>query len=307
MSRGNWRFILAALGFLAAAAALWFALRPERPVQRGQYVEASYREYRPGGPACDPQRLNRLKSGEATNERQRCEEAAEEHRLKSDDLVQQTRSADAADALVSLTYSQSRMMLAGAIIGLLTLIAAGYAAWFAKRAAEAAEKGLGHAEGVSEAQLRAYLYPGIFKIEHLLGSSWRATVPLINGGNTPATDVKTHFVARLVPMPLKTADIWECRLSGIMYSAMGPKADRQLNAPIAISPEIEARIYKHELAVLAQFTVGYTTYTGKEVTEPASMAMCTGHDLTEKRMRIVTPKALQTIALRESQASGDKG
>ena len=298
--------MFAALGFIVAAAALWIALRPERPVRPGQYVEASYREYRPGGPACDPQRLNRMKGREAANERQRCGEAAEEHRLKRDDLVQQTRSADAADAQVNLTYSQSRMMLAGAIIGLLTLIAAGYAAWYAKRAAEAAEKGVRQAEDVSEAQLRAYLYPGLFKIEHLVGSSWRCFVPLINGGNTPATDVKTHFVAKVVPMPLKMADIWECSLSGIMYSALGPKAERQLNAPVVISPVVEAQILKHEKAVLAQFLIGYTTYAGRDVIEPGSAVIVTGHDLQDRRMRILTPRALEKLADIESEATDAK-
>lgn len=158
MLRGNRGFILAVIGFLAVATVIWTLLSPSYPIiPTSEHQKAEEGKYSPGSPACYPSRLNSLPGREAADERYRCEQGAEEHRLKSDDLVQQTRAADAAVANVRLTYQQSLMLLAGTIVGLLTLIAAFYAAWFAKRAAEAAEKGVRHAEDTSDAELRPWV------------------------------------------------------------------------------------------------------------------------------------------------------
>lgn len=158
MLRGYRSFVLAVVGFLAFAGALWTELRPTYPIiPTSEYQKAGNTKYSPGSPACYPSRLGALPDREAADEKYRCEQAADEYRLKNDDLVQQTRNADAAVALVGLTYNQSLMMLAGTIFGLLTLIAAFAAVLYAKRAADAAEKGLGVTKAVAAADLRAWV------------------------------------------------------------------------------------------------------------------------------------------------------
>jgi hypothetical protein len=123
---------------------LWFFLQPGEPNHpRYEGFEKQKSGYQPGGPGCDLSRLARLPipSREAAEERERCREAAEDYRLQANDLIQQTRSADAAQSVVALTYEQSRIALAGLILGLLTLAAAGAAAFYARRAAIETERG----------------------------------------------------------------------------------------------------------------------------------------------------------------------
>ena len=117
---------------------MWALMRPPFPsLPTSEYQKAVTGQYSPGSPYCYPSRLNTLPEGKVEDERYRCEQGAEENRLKSDDLVQQTRAATAAIALVDLTYRQTLMGLAATIFGLLTLIAAAFAAWYAKHAADA--------------------------------------------------------------------------------------------------------------------------------------------------------------------------
>lgn len=141
--RGFLVFIALALAFAALA---WVAMRPAFPsLPASQFKQAEETEYSPGNPRCYPSRLQGLPEREAADERYRCETQAEKHRQQSDNLVQQTRAANAADAVVRLTYGQSLMGLAGTIFGVLTLLAAAYAAWYARHAAKAAREGLDHA------------------------------------------------------------------------------------------------------------------------------------------------------------------
>ncbi|MEA3018035.1 MAG: hypothetical protein QOI38_2757 [Sphingomonadales bacterium] len=162
MLRGYRRFILAVVGILIAATAIWTYLKPAYPIiPTSEYQKAEDTEYSPGNPRCYPSRLDSLSDREAADERYRCEQVAEQHRLKSDDLVQQTRSAEAAVALVGLTYNQSLMLLAGTIFGLLTLVAAFAAVLYAKRAADAAADTLSHAKNTAARELRPWVSVGV--------------------------------------------------------------------------------------------------------------------------------------------------
>jgi hypothetical protein len=165
------RFVLGAVLVLELAALLYVYLVPARPLP-GHFQNAGYSEYRPGGSRCDPARLATLKERQALVERDRCQEAAEEYRLKSDDLTQQTRSADATEAIVELTYNQSRMMAVGTAIGFLTFIAAMFAVLYARSAAVEARRGASADEGqlrlarqVTEAELRPYLFIDRVEVE----------------------------------------------------------------------------------------------------------------------------------------------
>lgn len=165
MSESNRYLFAIIIGYLTIAVVSWVLLRPPPFELTGRQDQKAQRSaYSPGSPRCYPSRISSLPAGEASDERYRCEQAAEEYRLKSDDLVQQTRAADAAYAIVDLTYRQTLISLAAALVGLLTLGAAVYAAWYARRAAEETGRGAEAAEGsltlsrnVSKAELRPWI------------------------------------------------------------------------------------------------------------------------------------------------------
>lgn len=139
-------FVLAGIGLsLILGVVLW----PREPeLSRHERVEQQEPGYRPGGPDCSPARLPTIPASRGDRDkRQSCAEMAEEHRLKEDDLRQQNRSAEAAEAVMWLTYNQSRTLIVGTVVGGLTLLAAIAAAIFAgdaaretRRAAIAAEE-----------------------------------------------------------------------------------------------------------------------------------------------------------------------
>lgn len=141
MFKGERGFFVLVIIALVFAAAAWIVMRPAFPnLPTSEYKQAKETEYSPGSPRCYPSRIEGLPKREAMDERYRCETQAEKHRQQSDDLAQQTRAANAGEAIVDLTYRQTLMALAGTIFGLLTLLAAAYAAWYARRAAEAGHK-----------------------------------------------------------------------------------------------------------------------------------------------------------------------
>jgi hypothetical protein len=185
-------YVVGALPIAAAIAALGFVCL--RPLHLPQYQieKAPEHGYRPGGANCEPAQLDRLTGGNAANERARCAEAAEDHRLKQNDLVEETRSADANVALSVLTYRQTVILLLGSILGLLTLGAAIYAAWYAKRAAEAAEENLEHARHTA----RPYISSQFDKFRFDESSATaRFETKFKNTGNTPANQLLGNVVA----------------------------------------------------------------------------------------------------------------
>jgi hypothetical protein len=133
-------------------------------------------------------------------ERDRCQEAAEEHRLKANDLVQQTRSAEAAEAVVDLTYDQSRLMAAGTAIGFMTLVAAVFAVLYARDAAREAKRSSDAAEGqlresarVTAAELRPYLFIDRLEMETSNPEPFRqhrVTIVFKNFGKLPARSLR---------------------------------------------------------------------------------------------------------------------
>lgn len=193
MSKSVRGFLLAALGAFTAAVALWLFLAPTQPaLYTGNDSYQPQATYRPGGTACDPARLNRLKNQEAVNERHRCEEAAEEYRLKVDDLRQQTRAADAAQRSSQLAVDQTRLLLLGTLLGGLTLIAAFAAANFARRAAVAAENTLVHQKETGVHELRPYLHIEEmgFGNSDVLATRPDLILKIKNFGSTPGTNFR---------------------------------------------------------------------------------------------------------------------
>lgn len=195
MLKSNWRSIGAAIGCLIAAGILWAGLRPSEPVFSAyKNAEKQSPAYRAGGSQCDPMQLRRLSGTEAVTETNRCRESAEQHRLQSNDLIQQTRAADAAVAQAEIGYSQTLIVLCGTIIGFFTLAAAVLAALYAKKAAEAAEQSITHSRETSQKELKAYLAieGETVKREDSGRKPFNVFFCIKNVGATPANDVEVE-------------------------------------------------------------------------------------------------------------------
>lgn len=239
----RYRPLAAVVAALAACSvALWVLLEPRGP-NLARYEESGKKQadYHPGDSDCHPSRLARLRlpTREAEDQRERCAEAAEEYRLKTNDLVQQTRSADAAEAVVALTYDQSQIALASLILGVLTLVAASAAALYAsqaasetKRSADAAERAVEAAARANQINREAYMadqrpWLSVSYAPHS-GLEWTDShcffdiaFSLKNSGRTPA--LKAFVEIRLMPdsnlamFPKRQRDLSDEVLAGRSY------------------------------------------------------------------------------------------
>jgi hypothetical protein len=156
----KWGLVVGVLALAGVISTLlWIGLQPGQPnLPAYQYGERASAQYQAGGAGCDPRALSTIRDDrKAARQRKRCAEATEEHRLKSEDLVQQTRAADAAQAQAVTAYDIARMTLWGTVGGFLTLIAAGLAAFYAREAALAARDALGYERDRSAAELRPWV------------------------------------------------------------------------------------------------------------------------------------------------------
>lgn len=143
MPRGYWG-ILSALGVaLTGSLIIGWLIWPDPPaLQTYSYERARSTEYQAGGVDCAPEALASLgKGGNATRKRQYCAEEAENHRLQTNDLIQQTRAADAAEAQADLAVQAAWTAFFQTIGGFLTLVAAGAAAIYARDAAAETRRG----------------------------------------------------------------------------------------------------------------------------------------------------------------------
>ena len=216
MLRGNRGFIVAVIGCLIAALALYVVLKPAEPrLPRYQQSQAGKSHYHPGGSRCEPTVLAKLPIAKAARERDACEEAAEQHRLNGDDLIQQTRAADAASEGVVLNYTQTILALTGVIFGLFTLVAAAAAAWFAKRAADAAHNSLMQSRHESRAWVSLSVEPiRIARVGESLRFFYRVNAE--NKGGIVATNINlihmiVHRTENIGDTIAETVSRWESR------------------------------------------------------------------------------------------------
>lgn len=208
----HWRtgLLLAAIaGLLGAANWLWVGLQPREPnIAPYEALKAQAGDYQPGGSECSPAEIRRFPPDrEGARKRDSCADQAERHRLEQNDLVQQTRSADAAEEVVRLTYNQSLILLAGTIVGGLTLVAAVAAAWYARHAAQAARAQIELADKTAQRQLRAYVHVQPTRV-HWLEDGPAFTVPLENTGQTPVVSFRLGIADLLVIDYRKLGDLF---------------------------------------------------------------------------------------------------
>lgn len=152
MLRRNW-LLLAALVVLAGiTVAIGVVTWPLQSALKS-YGEADPRNdrYAAGGEQCQPKVLSAIgdrieRAGRATA----CAKEAEEYRQKTNDLIQQTRAADAAQSQTEIASQQLWTGWLQTLGGFLTLAAAVGAAIYARAAAKETKRSNDYLTGVNE-------------------------------------------------------------------------------------------------------------------------------------------------------------
>lgn len=247
----SYRDIIApAFGVGIAGAVLAWALYPEEPKLTGNIARQEQQPgYRAGGPDCLPSEIANLRGRKRARRTVTCQEAEEQYRLAANDLVQQRRAADAADASAVLTYQQTRIAAWGVFLGFVTMAAAIAAAWFARRAAVATEETVGLArdsvEGAdtalaiaernavaaarqvevnidtSQRRLRAYFHVTWVRVSDIRGFPLNIHMLCRNHGLTPATNI------------VHTSN-WHLSFQGKFVIGHGPIIGSDSNAPLRL-------------------------------------------------------------------------
>ncbi|MES2057075.1 MAG: hypothetical protein V4564_14160 [Pseudomonadota bacterium] len=169
-------------------------------LHRFHYENARNSNYSAGGTACDPKALSTLGDRARTlGQADTCAKEAEDHRLQTNDLIQQTRAADAAEAQAKLAYQAGWNALFQTVGGFLTLCAAVAAAIYArdaanqtKRGADAAERAITETQRIGEAQVRCYLRIASAEVK-LEEDIPIVRVTVANTGQTPALEAVFEY------------------------------------------------------------------------------------------------------------------
>jgi len=204
---GSNRNLIVTIGLVALVATIIaIATWPTEPtLQRYSYDRPDAKEYNAGGSQCEPAALAsirdqvvRLRTADA------CREKAEEDRHDRNDLVQQTRAADAAAAQAIAANEGLWMGWFQTIGGFITLAAAIAAAIYARDAAKHTEQ----ANVIAKSAHRAWMAPsGVNKAfltnctinDVPVDKSYGFTVDWLNSGGSPAVSVATAISYRICP------------------------------------------------------------------------------------------------------------
>lgn len=138
MPRGN-RSILTAIAVVSAFAVgiAWITFPQFPALDKLDYGEPRNEDYRPGGRECEPANLTAIRDIKVRLDRtEDCYAKAEEYRQSSDDLVQQTRAANAAEAQAKVASQGLWTAWFQTIGGFITLAAVIAAAAYARDAAQ---------------------------------------------------------------------------------------------------------------------------------------------------------------------------
>lgn len=155
----NWQVLSVIAAAMVVAALMLWLLQPKDPeLLLYKPDDAKTAGYQADATNCSPEALASIRNvRKRSAQRNDCADKAEDHRLKTDDLIQQTRAADAARAQAISAGYQSRLALWATVGGFLTLVAAGLAAAYARDAAKegkTANQIARHASEVSANSLR---------------------------------------------------------------------------------------------------------------------------------------------------------
>lgn len=187
------RFTFTIFAFTLGAVYLLNILYPVKPVLTGNtgYITKAS-NYHPGGSDCEKSHVDVLPIKNRRHQIEICKQANEEYRLQTNDLIQQRRSADAADAMAILSYRQTEIAAWGIALGFVTMAAAIAAAFYARHAAIETKRSGDIAMGSD----RAWLTADGIEIKQGVDPSGETKKLYVTGqfrnvGNSPALEVKT--------------------------------------------------------------------------------------------------------------------
>lgn len=269
----------AALGIAIAAvlSLTWLYILPEQPNITGQQAsQGPENGYYPGGAGCKPWKLAALPAGKGLKEADRCAEAYEKHRIDQQNLNEQGRLVSATERNVWLVSAQVQEGRIQALATVAAFIAAAIAAWGAYRAYRAAEATLEHAQAVSDAELRPYVFVEKTSWEYLhdrdnvdLIMSWRLCVTIRNTGKTPAKRIISNFNMR--PSPDIIDDAFDFTYSNANRSigSLGPNQPITSNTeiPMAVVNDAWTRTTRH-------YVWGFFEYDGVKMGERFRTECC---------------------------------
>lgn len=204
MFKRYWGVILALGLALLGTPAIWALLEPREPnLPTAEYEQARTGDYQPGGSKCAPKALAAISDkGKRVRETDACAEKAEDHRLQTNDLIQQTRAADAAQAQALLAYQGVWIGVVQTVGGFLTLVAAVAAAAYARSAAQAAQANLAHDRQVHDIMNRPYVvFAGLKLKSDANGGHW-VTLKIKNSGASMAVNVRAALFIFYGNVPL---------------------------------------------------------------------------------------------------------
>ncbi|KKC26981.1 hypothetical protein WP12_05835 [Sphingomonas sp. SRS2] len=137
MLRGHRRLIATIAVAISGAAVVGVVNWPARPfLQTYQYDDPTADKYNAGGSSCQAEAIAAITDRQkAARKQDACAEAADSHKHNTQDLIQQTRAASAAEAQADIAAQALWMTFVQTIGGWLTMIAAIAAAFYARDAA----------------------------------------------------------------------------------------------------------------------------------------------------------------------------
>ena len=272
---GDWRILVPiGLAALLACGGLFWALWPEQPYLTG---DAGYEEqdlgYYPGGTACYPSEVSRLPWRERVEQSERCQDAQEQHRLAANDLMQQRRAANAAEATAVLAYDQTRIAIWALIFAVCTLAAALLAAIYARMAAIAARTAVVATREIADSEHRPWLTFSDVGIGGAIAAAVVVGGPIVfqvkgkitNSGSIAANHVRVRVVI------CKETEIYE-NYQGILGGeiigswvpvtepmVMGPNSGEPFDASILIEVDMNAADQLPEMAIYFYLVAEYTS------------------------------------------------
>jgi hypothetical protein len=154
------------------------------------------------------------------------------------------------------------------IVALVQAAVAAIGIYFLRRTIQQGQEALNHARAISYLELRAYVSIGRPVLTHS-GKNWVATFPILNTGQTPATDVEVRSFSDFASHPLVEADLkdkHEKREPTPPY-VVGPHSDRAHWFTWSVTPSRQAAIDAGSACFVVRMQVSYTTYKGERIHE----------------------------------------
>jgi hypothetical protein len=219
---------------------------------------------------------------------------------RNSDLCAQWKAADAAADGVDWTRRSFWLGVAGLCVGLLTLGAAGAAAYFAYRAAEetrrgadAAERSLQHARTATDLQVRPYIKTHHASLRHLVGDVWQVKSKITNSGSIPAAEAQGRITVILVDVANARQSVIHYGLP-IIFNGIPANSSRQSSmfVGIIIAPSDVVAIKLAQKVLLCRASLCYKPLPHlPEETVELEMSL-TGPDWDRKRFRSLHDWAL---------------